>query len=69
MCGIKTAGRLVCEGKTGVLLDRQETDRTDELRDRWTETWRGKTSQDSPPVTVVGGNVAPTHGHTFVVVG
>lgn len=59
-----------------MLLDRQATDRTDEERtngltggqmDRDME--RGKTSQDSPPVTVVGGDVAPTHGHTFVVVG
>lgn len=54
-------GELVKE-KIGVLLDRRETDRTDGQR-------HGETSQESPPVTVVGGNVAPTHGHTFVVVG
>lgn len=52
-----------------MLLEGRAKDRTDKLRDRWTETWGGKTSQDSPPVTVVGGNVAPTHSHTFVVVG
>lgn len=27
---------------------------------------QGNTSQDSPPVTVVGGDVAPTPTHTFV---
>lgn len=47
--------------------DRRQTGRTE--GDRWTETWRGKTSQDSPPVTVVGGNAAPTHCHTFVAAG
>ena len=30
---------------------------------------RDMTSQDSPPVPVVGGDVAPAHGHRFVVVG
>lgn len=45
----------------------QTGDRQDGLRDRWTDM--KKTSQDSPPVTVVGGNVAATHSHTFVVVG
>lgn len=53
-------------GQTG------KTDRTDgrtdgRMGDRDME--RGKTSQDSPPVTVVGGDVAPAHGHRFVVVG
>lgn len=45
--------------------DRRQTGRTEGQMDRDMK----KTSQDSPPVTVVGGNVAATHSHTFVVVG
>lgn len=49
------------------MLVGQTGDRQDGLRDRWDRDM--ETSQESPPVTVVGGKAARTHGHTFVVVG
>lgn len=48
--------------------DRRQTGRTDCGTDGQRHGER-RTSQDSPPVAVVGGNVAAAHSHTFVVVG
>ena len=49
--------------------DRPQTGRTDGRTEGQMDRDTEREDQDSPPVTVVGGNVAPTHGHAFVVVG